>query len=341
MNPLISIITPSFNRADIVHETAQSIFNQTYPYWEWVIVDDGSTDNSWEILQQFAQKDERVKIFQRNREPKGACTCRNIAVENCAGDYVLFLDTDDLLASFCLEQRAKAVAKSPESDFVVFPMLLFKKQPDDLKLLWNIDTNEDDVERILFGDPVCQGTGPLWKKSSFVSVGMWSEQLHLWQDIELHLRSLLLGMQYIKRFDLEPDIFLRVSDVSLSRTGYHSLPKLLSRMQVLQETAERMQKYDVFKKYKKGIKHMFTDLYINAVNSRHEIQVSQMLQWQKAWQLYNKQEVAYLKRYAFMQRNRLYKIPFVQNYMIAGLRKLGGEHNSKLSSIKYAKEIKV
>src|SRR5579875_652313 len=105
MSKVVSIITPSFNRADIVGETAASIFNQTYPHWEWVIVDDGSTDNSWEVLQQLAAKDERVKIFRRNREPKGACACRNIAIENCSGEYLIFLDTDDLLASFCLEQR--------------------------------------------------------------------------------------------------------------------------------------------------------------------------------------------------------------------------------------------
>ena len=111
----ISIITPSFNRADIIHETAQSIFNQTYPYWEWVIVDDGSTDNSWEVINEFAAKDPRVKIYKRDREPKGACSCRNIAIERSTGSYLLFLDSDDLLASFCLEQRINAAHRYPES----------------------------------------------------------------------------------------------------------------------------------------------------------------------------------------------------------------------------------
>jgi glycosyltransferase involved in cell wall biosynthesis len=341
MNSVVSIITPSFNRADIVHETAQSIFNQTYPHWEWVIVDDGSTDNSLEVLQQFAAKDERVKILQRNRDPKGACTCRNIAVENCKGDYVLFLDTDDLLASFCLEQRVKAAAENPDCDFVIFPMLLFKNHPDDLQLLWNINNDDDDIDRILSGDPVCQGTGPLWKKSSFVRVGMWSEQLLLWQDIELHLRSLLMGVKYTKRFDLEPDIFLRVSDVSLSRTGYHSLPKLQSRMQVLKETVGRMQQKNIYEKYRKGIRHMFTDLYINAVNSRHTQEVAQMLQWQKDWRLFTDDEAGSFKRYAAVQKYRLYKIPFIQNFMLGTLQKLAGKYNSKVSTIRYDKKIKV
>jgi len=85
-NPLVSIITPSLNCADIIHETAASIFSQTYPYWEWVIVDDGNRDNSLENLEECEAKDEQVKIFKRDREPKGAFACRNIAVEKSTGD---------------------------------------------------------------------------------------------------------------------------------------------------------------------------------------------------------------------------------------------------------------
>ncbi|HEY9364232.1 MAG TPA: glycosyltransferase family A protein, partial [Chitinophagaceae bacterium] len=124
-NPVVSIITPSFNRADIIHETAASIFNQTYPFWEWIITDDGSTDNSWEVLNEFAAKDNRVKIYKREKELKGACACRNISVEKSGGDYLIFLDTDDLLASFCLEQRVKAMQEDSKCDFIIFPMLLF------------------------------------------------------------------------------------------------------------------------------------------------------------------------------------------------------------------------
>ncbi len=341
MNVTVSIITPSFNRADIIHETAESIFNQSYPHWEWVITDDGSTDSSWELLQQYAAKDQRVKILKRNRVPKGACVCRNISVENCTGEYVLFLDTDDLLASFCLQQRVDTVQQYPEADFVIFPMLLFKEQPDDLKLLWNIDSAQDDVERILLGDPVCQGTGSLWKKSSFVKAGLWSEQLMLWQDIELHLRSLLQGVNYIKRLDLLPDVFLRVSDVSLSRTGYHSLPKFLSRLEVLQRTAEQIRQRNQLQQYRKGLRHMFTDLFINAANSNYYQQVKEMLQLQHDWDLFSASEQRNLQRYAFIRKQKLYKIPFLQK---SSLRKIAnGVHGQEgtLNKIPYQESIQV
>jgi glycosyltransferase involved in cell wall biosynthesis len=342
MQPVVSIITPSFNRANIIDETAQSILNQTYPHWEWVIVDDGSTDNSWEVLRQFAEKDNRVRIFQRNREPKGACTCRNIGVRNCSGEYLLFLDTDDLLASFCLQQRVSIMQEYPDCDFVIFPMLLFKQRPDDLKLLWNIDSPLDDVERILLGDPVCQGTGTLWKKSSFVKVGMWSEPLLLWQDIELHLRSLLKGAKYEKRLDLPPDVFLRVSDISLSRTGYHSLPKFLSRLQVLQQTIEQIQQNAQLQKYRNGLRHMFTDMFINAANSNYHQQVQELLQWQQQQaNLFSAAEQKKLVQYAFVRKSKLYKIPFLQSISLSKLEGLSNSKERTLSKIAYRQTVQI
>ncbi|MBZ0097708.1 MAG: glycosyltransferase family 2 protein, partial [Taibaiella sp.] len=248
-NPRISIITPSFNRADVVEETARSIFNQSYSDWEWVIVDDGSTDNSWAVLESFARRDSRVKIYRRDREPKGACTCRNIGVEKSTGDYLLFLDTDDVLASYCLSNRLSAMQEDPGYDFIIFPMLLFKKKVDDLKLLWNIDKAEDDLLRVLKGDAICQGTGTLWKKQSFQKVGMWNEELKLWQDVELHIRSFLFPVRYKKRMDMDPDVYLRISDDSLSRVSYHSEPKLHSRIKVYKYAIEHISVQQQLSKY--------------------------------------------------------------------------------------------
>ena len=207
----VSIITPSFNRADVIEETAQSIFNQTYRNWEWVIVDDGSSDKSLQILKNYSLSDERIKVYQRDREPKGASVCRNIAIEHCTGDLLVFLDSDDLLASFCLQQRVDAVKLNPRADCIVFNMLLFKKQPADLGLLWNVENGEDEISRLLNGNPICQGTGIIWKKDKFIEIGCWNENLKLWQDVELHLRAHLNGINFSKRLDLPPDVFIRIS----------------------------------------------------------------------------------------------------------------------------------
>ncbi len=307
-NPRISIITPSFNRADVVEETARSIFSQTYGNWEWVIVDDGSTDNSWEVLESFAAQDSRVKIYKRDREPKGACTCRNIAVEKSTGEYLLFLDTDDLLAPYCLQQRLSAMEENPGCDFIIFPMLMFEKHPDDLNILWNVDKDEDDLQRILVGDPVCQGTGPLWKKKSFIDIGMWNEHLKLWQDIELHIRSLLHPVVYKKKLDFKPDVYLRVSDNSLSRGGFHSAPKMKSRISVFTYACDEIHKKGLQDKYKSGLRVMGLDIIMSSINSRLYKEAENLLNMAKRYNIFNDSEIKKFRFYMNAFRLKVYKL---------------------------------
>jgi glycosyltransferase involved in cell wall biosynthesis len=334
-NPTISIITPSFNRASLVVETADSIFNQAYPHWEWVIVDDGSTDNSWEVLQQFAAKDPRVKIFQRDRSPKGACTCRNIAVEKSTGQYLVFLDTDDLLAPNCLQQRIEAARQDPGFDFIIFPMMLFRKTPDDMGMLWNIETGEDDIHRLLVGDPVCQGTGTLWKKEAFVKAGMWKEDLHLWQDIELHLRVMLQGCTFKKRLDLEPDVFLRVSEVSLSRTGYHSLPKLQSRINVLKETIHTIAAKKKMEQYKKGLHFMASNLLVGAINCNFFTEARDVLKFCTRQHIFSATEKGVFTNYLRARQLRLNKIPFFNQLINLRIKSLLQERKSQLGNVSH------
>jgi glycosyltransferase involved in cell wall biosynthesis len=304
-------------------------------------VDDGSMDNSWEIIQGYAQKDSRVKVYKRDREPKGACVCRNIAVEKCTGDYVIFLDTDDLLASFCLEQRVKAIEERKDCDFVIFPMLIFKKSPDDLRILWNIDTEEDDLSRILKGDPICQGTGTLWKKSSFEKVGMWKEDLMLWQDIELHIRSLLFPMQYCKRMDLLPDVFLRVSDDSLSRVGYFSEPKMLSRIHVFKWTLSRIIELRNIEKYRHGIRAMALDVIKSAINSKLYTAAKDVITLCSKENLFTGYEIKILLSLLVGNKIKLYKLPLLYTMLADSVNKIIRYEGHSLTHHAWSKSIKV
>ena len=319
MSKIVSIITPSFNRANIIHETAESIFRQTNTNWEWVIVDDGSTDDSWEVINKYAAKDSRVKVFKRDREPKGACTCRNIAVSKATGEFLIFLDTDDLLASFCIEQRFEAFKSNPTMDFIIFRMLMFKQKPDDLKLLWNVDSKVNDVERILIGDSICQGTGTIWRKSSFVKIGLWDERLNLWQDIQLHLKSLLSGLKYGKRMDLRPDIFIRISEISLSRTGFHSPKKLESRYIVFEETALKLFSKNEIEKHQIGLKEMFVSIFTNSLKIHSFYLSKQILRTVEKVNLLSKFEVIRLYLFIYLFKFRMNKISIINNFILNNL----------------------
>lgn len=233
-HPLVSIITPSFNRKELIAEAAASVLAQKYKNWEWIVVDDGSTDDSFEFVCTLAASDNRVKALKRDRLPKGANTCRNIGITAAKGELVVFLDSDDLLSSCCLQNRVDYFAAQPELDFMVFPVLFFNHKPDDLRVLRSTDSEEDDLKRALRIDPICQTSGALWKKSALEKMGGWNEKLHILQDIELLIRALILQLKYVKHLDVMPDAFTRISGEGISRTDVDSVPKSESRLSILQ-----------------------------------------------------------------------------------------------------------
>jgi teichuronic acid biosynthesis glycosyltransferase TuaG len=113
--PTISIITPCYNCEKYLQETFDSVTRQTFSDFEWIIFDDQSTDKSWKILQELAQKDARLKIHQ-NEKNSGAAITRNNCLEKAQGDYVAFLDCDDLWHPKKLEKQLQ-FAKSQNADF--------------------------------------------------------------------------------------------------------------------------------------------------------------------------------------------------------------------------------
>lgn len=333
--PVVSIVTPSYNRADVVRETAESVFSQSYPHWEWMIVDDGSTDGTRDLLKSLAREDPRVKLHVRERGPKGACTCRNIGVAESTGSHLLFLDTDDILSQECLRRRVDAAGLMPEKDFIIFPMLMFREHPGDTNLLWNTDDGRDDLERILYGDAICQGTGTLWKKESFVKTGMWDESLVVWQDVELHIRSLLMGMIHGKRMDLPPDVYIRMSQSSLSRTGFNSKDKLESRFRVLASVLQTMKAKMLLQRYRQPLRNMFTDVFFSASDSRRTSIADKMLEHDLARELFTSVERRWLRSYGFVQQYRLYRIGPLKAYTSEKIRNFVPKRKSNIGVVAY------
>jgi glycosyltransferase involved in cell wall biosynthesis len=119
IHSLVSIIIPSFNRADLIPETLESIISQTYKNWECIVVDDGSTDQTVKILEEYASKDIRFKIYSRPSDrPKGANTCRNFGFELAKGEYIQWFDSDDIMNPNMLERKVNELSTS-KIDFVV------------------------------------------------------------------------------------------------------------------------------------------------------------------------------------------------------------------------------
>ena len=206
--PNVSIVIPTFNRAELLQQTLASLHQQTFENWEAIVVDDGSNEETAQVMLQISQQDPRIKYVKRSRFNSGAPACRNEGTDLAQGKYVIFLDSDDYLAPTALENRIQKMEQNPELDFGVFPCVLFREQPGDIQLLWNTRKDENDLDRFLCFDPPWQTTSPIWKRESLTELGGWNEALPSWQDFEFHVRALVQNLKY--QWFLEPDCFWRV-----------------------------------------------------------------------------------------------------------------------------------
>lgn len=110
-----SIILPVYNAQTFIETTITNVLSQSYPNFELIVVDDGSTDDSWKICKTFSQKDKRVKTF--HKQNGGASSARNYAIEKAIGNYVVFCDADDEVKDGWLQAFADKI--SPCVDVVV------------------------------------------------------------------------------------------------------------------------------------------------------------------------------------------------------------------------------
>ena len=109
---MISIITPYFNSSRFLPETIASVLAQTYAEWEWLVVDDGSSDGSAELVRQAALREPRMRTF-RHETNKGQAAARNLALSHSLGDIIAFLDSDDLWTPGKLAADAAVFERHP------------------------------------------------------------------------------------------------------------------------------------------------------------------------------------------------------------------------------------
>ncbi|MEI8128131.1 MAG: glycosyltransferase [bacterium] len=115
----ISIITASYNYAQFIEEAINSVISQSYQNWELIIVDDGSCDNSVDIIKSYCEKDDRIKFFQHeNGQNKGLKETLLLGIEHASGEWIAFLESDDYFAPDNLSKKIEIIKKYPEVKLV-------------------------------------------------------------------------------------------------------------------------------------------------------------------------------------------------------------------------------
>lgn len=246
----VAVVIPNWNGEKHLPAMLDSLLAQTFTDFRVLVVDDQSTDRSIDILKEYAAKDDRICYFVRDREPKGAQTCRNCGFEFSEGaQYVVFFDHDDLTAPYCLEQRVRFMDLHPELDFAIFPALDFKKEPyHDTTLVYGFRNHDDPLKELL--NRVSQMTGwtNIFRRSSYVAKGLiWDEELLSFQDTYFNIQSIIKGCKFDFADDAQPDYFYRHRSGSISsvresndHAGSHAhfVTKVIERL-----SDEQLQKY--------------------------------------------------------------------------------------------------
>ena len=122
--PLVSVVIPGFNVGPYLAPALESVLAQTCQDFEVILVDDGSTDDTLDIMRQYAAQDQRLKVFALHSN-QGVVTARNVALQEASGQYIAMLDGDDLWTPDALEIRHAAAVSYPEADVIATDFACF------------------------------------------------------------------------------------------------------------------------------------------------------------------------------------------------------------------------
>ncbi|WP_343330109.1 glycosyltransferase family 2 protein [Polaribacter staleyi] len=190
--PLISIIIPIFNRDKTIDKSLNSIINQTYTNWECILVDDGSTDKSVAILEEYSNRDSRFRFYKRpGKRVKGANSCRNYGFELSKGEYVKWFDSDDWLLKNHIEEKITVLRKNPNVDAVLTKTIMVNEHKEKLKNENRTKLSDNLIEDFITLKISWYIHDIMWKKTFLKGKTLYNEKLLKWQDRDFHIRRLM------------------------------------------------------------------------------------------------------------------------------------------------------
>ena len=197
--PLVSVIMPCYNASCYLREAVESVQSQSFKDWELLIIDDGSTDSSEEIALEYAANDARVHLIKQPNS--GACRARNNGLEHAKGQYIKFLDADDVLESECLRSQVKQIETlssrqipfgdyyNIDKDGMVLSKYIFNRKRD---------LSADSVY-FFFTEWRVLISAPLHRAELLREIGGFDESLKRGQEFDLHLRLALVDVEFVYR----------------------------------------------------------------------------------------------------------------------------------------------
>lgn len=304
MNPLVSVVMSVFNAQDYLEEAILSILGQQYETFEFIIVNDGSTDNSLEIIKGMQQKDSRIVLV--SRENKGLIASLNDGISIANGDYIVRMDADDISSPQRVSTLVSHMENNTDIDIAGSYVASFgenKKQS-----VWKFPPHHEAIRtRLLFTVPICHGSS-IFRTSIFKKDGYWFDrQFEHAEDYELFSR---LDKNY--KFGMIPKILYRVRFVEDSVTRVAD-ENFRQRMQVIARIFCRST--DLL-----GLELSDEEIALHFILTtsdriiKHDLDIAEVDQYFSRILAHNKQKAVFDERYLFRILARKYLTVFYYQY---------------------------
>lgn len=178
--PRVSIVTPAYNQGMFLSETIESVLGQDYPNIEYIVIDDGSTDDTAEVISRYAGR-----LISRSRDNRGQAATLNEGWAVATGDIIGYLSSDDLIERTAVSELVTVLVERPSAVVVYSDFELVDAKTRHIR---HVQTEDFDRKRLIV-DLVCQpGPGALFRKSVFEKVGGWNPALRQVPDFEFWTR---------------------------------------------------------------------------------------------------------------------------------------------------------
>ena len=213
VEPLVSVIIPAYNAVDYIKEAIESVLIQNYRNFELLIINDGSTDNTEEVVLGF--KDERIRYFRQ--ENRGLAATHNVGIKQSRGEFTIKLDSDDMMMPDFIAKHLQEFEKHPDADLVYCDDCLIDENSKPIRVIERPEyTDRKTLIRDLFrcGFPVVPFRTCI-RRSVFDKIGFFDENLRMAEDYDMMRRFVKMGL---KIQHLPAALYLRrMTSDSLSR----------------------------------------------------------------------------------------------------------------------------
>ncbi len=241
-NPLVSVIMPAYNTAEYVEQAVESILNQTYKKFEFIIIDDASTDSTLNILEDFRRKDRRIILIQ-NKKNLGVTRSLNKGLELAKGEYIIRMDADDWSYPDRFKLQVKLMQDYPN---VVVSGSYIEVSDSKLrtKYIRKYNINDSSIRKHLFRYSPFAHPATIWK-AEVLKKERYNEIINVSQDYELYFRVGKIG----KFMNLnKPLLKLRMHEQSISTTMSNAQLKntILIRLNAVLMLGYNMSVFDKF-----------------------------------------------------------------------------------------------